>query len=108
MSGSLICCMLLAGMPPAAAQSYPTKPMRIVVPFTPGGPYDILARLIGQKLAEAWGQQVLVDNRPGGGTVIGSEYVARSPADGYTMLMVAPAPLPTLEARCCPWKAKSG
>ena len=70
-------------------QAYPAKPIRIVVPFAPGGPNDILARTVGQKMSETWGQQVIVDNRPGGGTVIGTQFVAKAPADGYTMLMVA-------------------
>ena len=73
----------------AGAQAYPVKPVRIVVPFSPGGPNDILARIIGQKLTEAWNQQVIVENRPGGGTVIGTEIVAKSPPDGYTLLMVS-------------------
>ena len=73
----------------AAAQTYPAKPVRIVVPFAPGGPNDILARVIGQKLTESWGQQVIVENRAGGGTVIGTEIVAKSPPDGYSLLMVS-------------------
>ena len=67
----------------AYAQSYPVKPVRIVVPFPPGGTSDILARTLGQKLAEEWGQQVVVDNRPGAGANIGAENVARSAAEGY-------------------------
>jgi len=59
------------------AQGYPVKTVRIVVPFAPGGPNDILARVIGQKLTETWSQQVVVDNRPGGGTVIGTDLVAK-------------------------------
>src|SRR5262245_47016910 len=73
----------------AHAQSYPAKPVRIVVPFAPGGPNDILARVIGQKLTESWGQQVIVENRAGGGTVIGTEMVAKSAPDGYNLLMVS-------------------
>ncbi len=71
------------------AQGYPVKTVRIVVPFAPGGPNDILARVIGQKLTEVWSQQVVVDNRPGGGTVIGTDLVAKSPPDGYNLLMVS-------------------
>lgn len=82
----LSCCAIAL---PATAQTYPVKPIRIVVPFTPGGPNDILARTVGQKMTGSWGQQVIVDNRPGGGTVIGTQFVARAPADGYTLLMVA-------------------
>ena len=78
---------LVAGA--VAAQSYPARPLRIVVPFAPGGPNDILARVIGQKLTEAWGQQTIVENRAGGGTVIGTEAVARAAPDGYTLLMIS-------------------
>lgn len=74
---------------PAAAQEFPAKSVRWIVPYAPGGSSDILARLIGQKLSEAWGQTVVVDNRPGAAGNIGSEVVARAPADGYTMLLVA-------------------
>jgi tripartite-type tricarboxylate transporter receptor subunit TctC len=75
----------------AYAQSYPVKPVRIVVPFPPGGTSDILARTLGQKLAEEWGQQVVVDNRPGAGAKIGAENVARSAAEGYSLLILSTA-----------------
>ena len=71
----------------AAAQSYPTKPIRFVVPYAPGGNTDILSRLIGQKLTEAWGQQVIIDNRPGAGGTVGAEITAKAPPDGYTIVM---------------------
>ena len=74
---------------PAFSQEFPTKPVRWIVPYAPGGSSDILARLIGQKLAETWGRPVIVDNRPGAAGNIGTEAAARSPADGYTMLLVA-------------------
>lgn len=73
----------------SAAATYPSKPIRIIVPFAPQGPNDILARLVGQKLTEDWNQQVIVENRPGGGTIVGTEIAARAPADGYTVLMVS-------------------
>jgi tripartite-type tricarboxylate transporter receptor subunit TctC len=91
--------ILLGGLVAAAASAYaqtpsatfPTKPVRIVVPLAPGGSTDVLARLVASKLSEVWGQQVIVDNRGGGGTMIGTEIVARAPADGYTLLMVTSA-----------------
>jgi tripartite-type tricarboxylate transporter receptor subunit TctC len=69
------------------AQNYPSKPIRLVVPFTPGGSSDILARAIGQKLSDAWGQPVVIDNVPGAGGSLGADRVAKAPADGYTLLM---------------------
>lgn len=71
----------------ALAQNYPTKPIRIVVPFPPGGPADILARTIGQNITESWGQQVVIDNRSGAGGNVGSDIVAKALPDGYTLLM---------------------
>ncbi|CAN5659058.1 tripartite tricarboxylate transporter substrate binding protein [soil metagenome] len=73
----------------AQATSYPSKPVRFVVPFTPGGSNDALARAVGQKLGEYWGQAVVVDNRPGAGGNLGAREVAKAPADGYTFLIVA-------------------
>jgi len=71
----------------AFAQAWPTKPVKIVVPFPPGGTTDILARAIGFDLTKAWSQPIIVENRPGAGGNIGAEAVAKSPADGYTLLM---------------------
>ncbi|MBC7782181.1 MAG: tripartite tricarboxylate transporter substrate binding protein [Proteobacteria bacterium] len=71
------------------AQDYPVKPIRIIAPYAPGGGTDLLSRFIARKLNEAWGQQVLVENRLGAGGIIGTELVARAPADGYTLLMTA-------------------
>jgi tripartite-type tricarboxylate transporter receptor subunit TctC len=72
----------------SAQQNYPAGPMRIVVPFTPGGGTDILARLIAQKLNESWGQPVVVDNRPGAAGTLGTAFVAKSVGDGHTLLIV--------------------
>lgn len=78
----------LAQAPKGAGDAWPTRPVRFIVPFAPGAANDLIARAVGSKLADIWGQNVVVDNRPGGGTVIGSDLVARSPADGYTLLQI--------------------
>ena len=81
--------------PAAAAQgegTYPNRPIRWVVPFTPGASNDIIARLVGQKLSEAWGQQVVIDNRPGAGGSVGADTVAKGVPDGYTLLLANPGP----------------
>ena len=76
-----------------AAKDYPARPIRIVVTFTPGGPTDIVARAVGQKLSEAWGQTVVVDNRPGAAGNIGMDLVAKAPADGYTLVLGSFGPM---------------
>src|SRR6267142_1329486 len=69
------------------AQTYPSKPVRLLVPFAAGGTTDVIARLIGQKLGEALGQQFVIDNRPGANGNLGTEIAVKSPADGYTLVM---------------------
>lgn len=85
-------CLAAAGLcaltASAAAQNYPVKPIRIISPYPPGGTTDVLARLLGPKMTENWGQQVLVENRPGGNTVIGSEALVKSAPDGYTLICI--------------------
>ena len=71
----------------AAAQTYPSRPIRVVVPYAPGGTSDILARQIGPKLTDAWGQPVIVENKPGANGNVGADFVAKSPTDGYTLLL---------------------
>jgi tripartite-type tricarboxylate transporter receptor subunit TctC len=75
----------------AAALDYPNHPVKWVVPYPPGGTTDVLARLMAQKLSEQLGQQIVIDNKPGGGNNIGTDFVAKAPPDGYTMLLVNPA-----------------
>ena len=83
----IACAVLGSAAGPALAQAYPAKPVRIVVPSSAGGGTDIIARVLAPELSKRLGQQVVVDNRPGAGTMIGIEIVANSPADGYTLLM---------------------
>ena len=84
---SSLASMLLANA--ALAQSYPNKPVRILVPYAAGGAVDVLARTIGQSLAKKWGQQPVVENRPGAGGIVASQALAQSAPDGYTLILVA-------------------
>jgi tripartite-type tricarboxylate transporter receptor subunit TctC len=85
----LMAVAIAALAPPAMAQTWPTKPVRIVVPFGPGGPADVYARIVGQGLTEAFKQQFIIDNKPGAGALIGTEVVAKAAPDGYTLLMMS-------------------
>lgn len=87
--GLLLSAALVACACDAGAQPFPNRAVRFVVPYPPGGATDILTRAIGARLAAVWGQQFVTDNRPGGGQKIGTALVAKSPADGYTMLLVS-------------------
>ena len=82
----LACAMLLPAW--AAAQAYPAKPLRMIIPFPPGGPTDLMGRMAADRLSKAWGVQVIADNRPGAGGNIGTELCAKSPPDGYTVCMM--------------------
>src|SRR5690348_15266351 len=75
-------------MPAASAQPYPARPVRIIVGFPPGGAVDILVRILSPRLSSQWGQQVIVENRPGAGARIAAETVANAPSDGYTLLAI--------------------
>ena len=81
--------MIVASLQSAAAQTYPDKPVRLVVPFAAGGPADALGRILGEKLNQRWGQPVVIENRGGAGGNVGAAAVARAPADGYTLLLNA-------------------
>jgi tripartite-type tricarboxylate transporter receptor subunit TctC len=90
----------------AWAQAYPSRPVRMIVPIAPGGAQDMLARLMGQWLSERLGQPFIIDNRPGGGTNIGTEAVVRAPADGHTLLLIPPDS--AINATLWPTLAQSG
>ena len=87
----IACAAALAVATSAAAQPYPAKPVRIVVPYTAGGPADALVRGLGQKLSDKWGQQVIVDNRPGANEIVAADLVAKAPPEGYTFLLASDA-----------------
>ena len=84
---ALAAALLLAFAAPSSAQSYPNRPITLIVPFAPGGPADVLGRLVGQKMSEDLGQQVVIDNRSGANTIVGAQFVARAQPDGYTILL---------------------
>jgi tripartite-type tricarboxylate transporter receptor subunit TctC len=108
---AIVAVVLIAPFPGAAVaqpastgsgQAYPSKPIRLIVPFAPGGPNDVIGRIVGQKLAEAWGHTVVIENRGGAGGTIGVDAGAKSPADGYTLIMGGSSNLavaPSLYAR---------
>src|SRR5262245_54158833 len=84
---ALAAALLLAVAAPSFAQNYPNRPITLIVPFAPGGPADVLGRLIGQKMSEDLGQQVIIDNRSGANTIVGAQFVARAQPDGYTIML---------------------
>ncbi len=92
-AAALLAATLALIAPPGIAQSFPAGPVRLVVPFPPGGPADALARYLGEKLNSRWDKAVIIDNRPGGNTVIGAEVVARAAPDGHTLLMAVDSTL---------------
>src|SRR5690242_12395236 len=88
-SAAAFACACIAASPAVFAQAFPAKPARLIVPFPPGGPLDAVGRLLAQQLSERWGQSVVVENKPGAGGNIGADLVAKSPPDGYTVVMGA-------------------
>jgi tripartite-type tricarboxylate transporter receptor subunit TctC len=88
---TMACVAAVLPVAAAAADTYPTRPVRMIVPYPAGGPNDVLARMVGGKLTEAWGQQVVIDNRPGAGGNLAVEVAARAAPDGYTMILPAMA-----------------
>ena len=98
--------MMATGVATAAQTVFPDKPIRMIVPSTPGGGTDLLARLLSKRFYEAWGQVVTVDNRPGAGGNLGAEIVAKSPPDGYTLLMSTASTAVNDTIACC-WAVDS-
>jgi tripartite-type tricarboxylate transporter receptor subunit TctC len=94
--------LLAALSAPAQSAEYPSRPLRMIVPYSPGGNADIMARLVGQRLGENLGQQVVIDNRAGANGIIGTELAAKSAADGYTLVLLASsfAPTPVSSSNC--------
>jgi tripartite-type tricarboxylate transporter receptor subunit TctC len=95
---SVVILAVLALASPACSQHWPHKPVKIIVPFAPGGNTDGIARVVGQRLGDAFGQQFVVENRPGAGGALAAQFVARSPADGYTLFMTSVSMLAILPA----------
>ena len=89
MMRSLLCALWVVLAGPALAQDYPARPVKVMIPFPPGGPTDVLARLVAQKLTESMGQPFVVENRPGGTGTIASGAVSKSAPDGYTLLVAS-------------------
>jgi tripartite-type tricarboxylate transporter receptor subunit TctC len=87
--GALLASSVSAGWAQSAAHTYPNKPVRLIVPFAPGGFTDVVARILGLRLSAAMGQQFVIENKAGAGSIIGTDFVAKSPADGYTLVMVS-------------------
>jgi len=100
-----LCALGLGAAAPAAAQNYPKGVVKWIVPFPPGGPTDVVGRIVAQQLQEAWGQPIVVENKPGAGTMIGTDAVAKSAPDGQTIGMVITAHMinPTLSAATIPY-----
>jgi len=91
--GQILLTAALALAPAVHAQDYPTKPIRVIVPYPPGGGVDFMARIVAEKLRDKWGQPAIVESRVGGGGNVGTEYVAKASPDGHTLLFVAPGPM---------------
>ena len=87
--GALLAAFLSVGLAQSPAPTYPSKPVRLIVPFAPGGFTDVVARILGQRLAAAMGQPFVIENKAGAGSIIGTDFVAKSPPDGYTLVMVS-------------------